>query len=265
MTATEDASRIRPKGPQHERYVQGGILGDAVGSFFAALGTTTPNTTLSQNNGVLALTRCASRSAGFACAFWLLMFGVIAKIGAWIVSLPDCVLGGALAFLFCTVAVSGVRLMTLERMDRRTRFILSMALTIGLGTALVPAWSAPGLGAAKANVNQLWPVKPGMSVGLESFRTGVMIAFNTPYCVGTIFAIFLHLVIPMDLPDEEDLSVEKEWARLDAEVREGGATFGQSAEYVSSRLLPLMITKIRRCSPCSSSMALLFHQATPSC
>jgi xanthine/uracil permease len=130
----------------------------------------TPNTTLSQNNGVLALTRCASRTAGYACAGWLCVFGCIAKIGAFIVALPECVLGGLLAFLFTTVAVSGIRLMTLDRMDRRARFVLAMSLTIGMGTALCGPWSQPLLGVNKGKPNQLWPVMPGMSEALESFR-----------------------------------------------------------------------------------------------
>jgi uracil-xanthine permease len=100
VTATEHASRLRPSGEKHSKRVQGGLLGDAFSTFFAALGTTPPNTTLSQNNGIVALTRCASTSAAYSCGFWLLIFGVIAKIGAWILSIPNCVLGGALTFLF---------------------------------------------------------------------------------------------------------------------------------------------------------------------
>ena len=53
VTATEHASRLRPSGEDHAKRVQGGLLGDAVATFFAALGTTPPNTTLSQNNGIV--------------------------------------------------------------------------------------------------------------------------------------------------------------------------------------------------------------------
>ena len=67
ITATEHASRLRPSGPDHTKRIQGGLLGDCIATYFAALGTTPPNTTLSQNNGTVALTRCASTSAGRAC------------------------------------------------------------------------------------------------------------------------------------------------------------------------------------------------------
>lgn len=49
-------------------------------SLLSALGTSLPNTTFSQNNGVIALTRCASRMAGIACCAWLILFGVLAKV-----------------------------------------------------------------------------------------------------------------------------------------------------------------------------------------
>ena len=43
--------------------VQGGLLADGVNSLLAGLMTTSPNTTFSQNNGVIVITGCASRAA----------------------------------------------------------------------------------------------------------------------------------------------------------------------------------------------------------
>ena len=51
--------------------------------------TTLPSTTYAQNNGVIALTRCASRWAGIACGVWLFLFGVLAKVGAWVTTIPN--------------------------------------------------------------------------------------------------------------------------------------------------------------------------------
>ena len=211
VTATEHASRLNPTDEQHAKRVQGGLLGDAVGTFFAALGTTTPNTTLSQNNGIVALTRCASTYAGYACGFWLLIFGVVAKVGAWILSIPDCVLGGALTFLFANIIISGIKLIAFERIDRRTHYIVATSLALGVGTALVPAFSAPGIGAAADRPNQWWPYNDDMSDALDSFRIGVMISINTPYFIGSITAITLNLVIPTDLIDDAEIEVEETW------------------------------------------------------
>merc|ERR1712151_261596 len=224
ITATEHASRLRPTGLEHSKRVQGGLLGDCIATFFAALGTTTPNTTLSQNNGIVALTRCASTSAGYACGFWLLIFGVIAKIGAWILSLPNCVLGGALTFLFANIIVSGIKLIGFERIDRRTHYIVAASLALGVGTALVPAFSSPGIGAAATKPNQWWPYDPEMSDLLDSFRVGVMISINTPYFIGSIAAIILNQIIPTDIEDPGDIEAEEGWT--DSEDEEEASLVG---------------------------------------
>lgn len=57
-------------------------------SFFGAIAMTLPSTTFAQNNGVIALTRCASRWAGVACGIWLIIFGVLAKVGGWVTTIP---------------------------------------------------------------------------------------------------------------------------------------------------------------------------------
>lgn len=213
VTATEHASRLCPSGNVHSKRIQGGLLGDAVATFFAAIATTPPNTTLSQNNGIVALTRCASVSAGYSCGFWLLCFGVIAKIGAWILSIPDCVLGGALTFLFANIIVSGVKLIGFDRIDRRTHYIVATSLALGVGTAMVPAFSSPGIGASAGRPNQWWPYEEDMSEGLNSLRVGCMIAVNTPYFIGSITAIILNLVIPNDLVDDTEIEIEESWLK----------------------------------------------------
>ncbi|KAL3921304.1 MAG: hypothetical protein SGILL_002813, partial [Bacillariaceae sp.] len=211
ITATEHASRLKPFGKDHAKRIQGGLLGDTLSTFFAALGTTTPNTTLSQNNGIVALTKCASTSAGYACGFWLFIFGVIAKIGAWILSIPNCVLGGALTFLFANIMLSGIKLIGFHRIDRRTHYIVAASLALGVGTALVPAFSAPGIGASADRPNQWWPYDEGMSSAADSFRVGCMIAINTPYFIGSITAIILNLIIPTDLIDDAEVEIESSW------------------------------------------------------
>jgi len=68
VTMSCAASKLPVKGDDFESRVQGGLLADGFNSLLACLFTSPPNTTFSQNNGVIQLTRCASRSAGFSCA-----------------------------------------------------------------------------------------------------------------------------------------------------------------------------------------------------
>ena len=47
-----------------------------------------------QNNGVIALTRCANRKAGYAACFFLVVMGIFSKFAAALVAIPSPVLGG---------------------------------------------------------------------------------------------------------------------------------------------------------------------------
>lgn len=67
ITATCDVSRLEVEGRNFESRIQGGVLADGLNGILAALMTITPMTTFAQNNGVIALTRCANRTAGYCC------------------------------------------------------------------------------------------------------------------------------------------------------------------------------------------------------
>jgi NCS2 family nucleobase:cation symporter-2 len=101
-------------------HTQGGLLGDSVSSFLAALAFSMPNTTFSQNNGVISLTRVASRMAGIGCAVWLILYGIFGKVGAFFTSIPQPVLGGMTTFLFANIAVSGVKVSPAEQHKHTT-------------------------------------------------------------------------------------------------------------------------------------------------
>lgn len=197
ISATEEASELFPEGEEHDKRIQGGILGDGVSTLFSTLGMSTPNTTFSQNNGVISLTRCASRGAGYACGFFLILSGIFAKVGAFFVSIPNCVLGGMTTFLFANVLVSGIRVISMNFITRRNRFIIAMAMSIGVGVTIVPQWAA--------SANGLWPLDPNMSAGLRGLRSTVIIILSTGYAIGTLIAMFLHLILPVS--EEDNASV----------------------------------------------------------
>ena len=137
--AVYDASEEDTESEEFDKSVQGGLLSDGVCSFFSAIATGMPNTTFSQNNGVIALTKCASRRAGTAAGIWLMFFGILAKISGIISSIPDSVIGGMTTFLFVNVFVSGLK--TVAQVDlasRRNRMVLAISLGVGIGVAIVP-------------------------------------------------------------------------------------------------------------------------------
>jgi len=270
IQASCDVSGLPIEGPDADSRIQGGLLADGVNSFLACLMTCPPNTTFSQNNGVIAITRCASRAAGIACCFWLILLGCFEKFGAAIASIPDAVLGGMTTFLFANVLVSGINIVGGSgQMGRRTRFILAVSLGVGVGVAALPNWAEGGGlagfhgGNLKHNIG-LWPAKdvckvfpteeyesqasqctvgaytassisqidctgmggtytaPVMATrtvttcignngnccvqyddSKKMWRDSLIIILKTPYCIGTLLALFLHLLLPFEMEEEE--------------------------------------------------------------
>merc|ERR1711881_642009 len=125
ITATCDVSRLQVEGKLFDSRIQGGVLADGLNGMLAGLCTITPMSTFAQNNGVIALTRCANRKAGYACCFFLIVMSIFAKFAAALVAIPSSVLGGMTTFLFSSVAVSGMRIVSTMPFSRRNRFVLT--------------------------------------------------------------------------------------------------------------------------------------------
>jgi len=117
---------------------QGGVLADGCNSIVACLMGSPPNTTFSQNNGIIALTRCASRSAGFACGGWLIFIGLFGKVGAAMASIPMPIVGGVILQCFTMVFVAGMQILGPLLKIRRNSFIVMLSLAFGLGVAMEP-------------------------------------------------------------------------------------------------------------------------------
>ena len=140
ISATCDVSRLEVEGKTFDSRIQGGVLADGMNGLLAGLATITPMSVFAQNNGVVALTRCANRKAGYAACLFLVIMGVFSKFAAALVSIPNPVLGGLTTFLFSSVAVSGIRIISTVPFTRRNRFILTAAMSLGFGAILVPNW-----------------------------------------------------------------------------------------------------------------------------
>lgn len=202
--ATYEASEEPLDTEQYDQSVQGGLLSDGICTFFAALATGMPNTTFSQNNGVISLTKCASRRAGVAAGIWLLVMGVLAKFSGIISSIPDCVIGGMTTFLFCNVFVSGLKVTGgADLNSRRNRIILAISMGIGLGVAMVPNVFSDYR--ASPGWSPFWPCTgpfrdgDDCSTSEQGVRDGILIFLSTPYCIGTVLALILNIILPEDM------------------------------------------------------------------
>ncbi|KDE06872.1 hypothetical protein MVLG_02907 [Microbotryum lychnidis-dioicae p1A1 Lamole] len=123
-----------------------------------------PVSIFAQNNGVISITRCANRTAGYFCAATLIVIGILAKISGIFLAIPAPVLGGVTTFLFASVAVSGFRVLSYMSFTRRARMILASALSLGLGILLILSTPFLIAGIIASILNALLPADPDAPV-----------------------------------------------------------------------------------------------------
>lgn len=111
----------------------GGVMCDGLGSTFAALFGVLPNTSFSQNVGLVAMTKIVNRFALSCGAVFLILCGLFPKLAALISIMPQSVLGGAAVIMFSSVVMSGIQLVTKEPLTARNMTIVSVALGLGYG------------------------------------------------------------------------------------------------------------------------------------
>jgi xanthine permease XanP len=173
-------------GPIYVERIKGGILGDGFNSALAAVFNTFPNTTFSQNNGVIQMTGVGSRHVGYWVAGFLVILGFFPIIGSLFLLIPKPVLGGATLVLFGTIAVAGIRILASQEIHRREAYIMAVSFGLSLGVTLVP------------NATQHLPV-------------AVQQIFGTPITISGITAIVMSLLIPQsagsDLVGVEETSL----------------------------------------------------------
>ena len=113
--------------------LSGGVVCDGVGSSFAALFGVLPNTSFSQNVGLVKMTKIVNRGALAIGALFLILCGLFPKLAALISIMPQSVLGGAAVMMFSSIVISGIQLITKETLTMRNITIVSVALGLGYG------------------------------------------------------------------------------------------------------------------------------------
>ena len=113
--------------------LSGGVICDGLGSSFAALFGVLPNTSFSQNVGLVTMTRIVNRMALACGAVFLVLCGLLPKLAALVSIMPQSVLGGAAVIMFSSIVMSGIQLITSKPLTPRSMSIVAVALGLGYG------------------------------------------------------------------------------------------------------------------------------------
>ncbi len=156
--------------------IRGATFADGLGTAIAGVFGGLPNTSFSQNVGLVAMTGVMSRHVVTIGALFLIAAGLVPKVGAVINTIPITVLGGGVIVMFGMVASAGVRMLADVDWNRRNMVIFAVSLSLGLGLQQVPE-------------------------ALSGLGTTAQILMTSGLLPAAIIAIVLNLALPEELPE----------------------------------------------------------------
>lgn len=175
-----DVSGITKGGAGREatdKEISGATFADGAGTAVAGIFGGLPNTSFSQNVGLIAMTGVMSRHVVTIGAVFLILCGFVPKIGAIINTVPINVLGGGVIVMFGMVCASGVNMLSDVKWNRRNMVIFATALSISLGLQLEPT-------------------------ALQHVGKTAQILLTSGLLPAAVIAIVLNLVLPEQLADD---------------------------------------------------------------
>jgi uracil permease len=114
------------------------LLGDGLATLFAGLIGGPPNTTYSENTGVLAVTKVYDPFILRIGAVFAIFLGLVPKLAAILQTVPQAVLGGLSIVLFGMIASVGMRTLVEAEVDfkkGRNMLVVGLILVFGLGVS----------------------------------------------------------------------------------------------------------------------------------
>ncbi len=153
------------------RELSGGVMADGLASSFAAVFNAFPQISFSQNVGLVALTGVASRYVVAIGGGFLVIAGLLPKLGALVTTIPNAVLGGAVIIMFGLITSAGMKMLTHAQFNKRNMIIIGLSLAVAVG---LPAQEALYAGASD----------------------GVKAILHSGLIPGAIVSIVLNVVLP---------------------------------------------------------------------
>jgi NCS2 family nucleobase:cation symporter-2 len=154
------------------REMRGGLVADGVMSGMAALFSAFPNTSYSQNVGLVNFTGVVSRHVAAIGGGFLLLLGLIPKVGGAVATIPPAVIGGGALIMFAMIFASGLAIIRRSvKLNKRNLVIIAVAMALGLGVEYRPDV-------------------------LQYFPQGVQSLLRQGLVVGGLTGFFLNLIFP---------------------------------------------------------------------
>ena len=170
-----------------DKRVGSGVLADGVGSICGAAVGAFPNTSFSQNVGLIPLTKVASKHVAIMAGILLVFLGLFPKFAAIINGIPSPVLGGVGIVMFGTVAAAGIKTLSSVEINDRNLLIIATSIGLGLGVTFRPDF-------------------------LAQLPEGLQMIFSSGISTGTIVALVLNIILREDKKHVKEIIKDKDMA-----------------------------------------------------
>ncbi len=118
-----------------------GLATDGLSALLAGFMNSFPDTAYAENVGLIGMTKVKSRWVVAVCGVFLVILGVIPKVGAIVADLPSPVIGGAATVMFAMVTAIGIQTLNKARFDNNHNLlIIAVSFSFGLIPVIQPAF-----------------------------------------------------------------------------------------------------------------------------
>jgi xanthine permease len=122
-----------------EKDLSNGYRAEGLAIILGAVFNAFPYTTYSQNVGLLQLSGVKTKNVIYTAGAFLVLLGLVPKIGALTTIIPTPVLGGAMVAMFGMVVAYGIKMLSkVEFASQENLLIIACSVGMGLGVTAVP-------------------------------------------------------------------------------------------------------------------------------
>lgn len=159
--------------------ISGAIKCNGISSLIGSVIGALPTATYSQNVGIVSMTKVVARRVLAITAAMIAVAGFIPKFGGLMMSIPQCVIGGATISVFAQITMNGIKLITSEELSVRNSTIVGLGIALGMGITSVP------------KATEL--LDPTLK----------MIFTSSPVVIATLVVFFLNILLPKKTLEQE--------------------------------------------------------------
>ncbi|MEK5106271.1 nucleobase:cation symporter-2 family protein [Cytobacillus sp. FSL K6-0129] len=116
-----------------------GYRAEGLAIVFGGIFNAFPYTTFSQNVGLIQLSGVKTKNVIYVAGAFLVILGLVPKIGALTTVIPSSVLGGAMLAMFGMVIASGIKMLSkVDFNSQENLLIIACSVGLGVGVTFVP-------------------------------------------------------------------------------------------------------------------------------